>query len=234
MALWDRSRSPEQLQYLPDEALCRKVRKGNQEAFLTLFDRHGGEVFRLAYSVLRNKEEAEDLVQSLFLEVHTTMLLYDGQKGSFRTLLFRYAYTRAIDHRRHLQCRRYYTSVPLEELRAESLVRDGSVASGLSQAEGAYLIEEAMRHLDAKQQTVVRAYFFLGLSLNEIAQQLGESFGNARHHLYRGLERMRKVLAPKVGVNEVSGRERGVTVSFRPRVTESVSQEVSVVRARTI
>src|SRR2546421_1685574 len=197
MALWDRGCSPEGLQYLPDEALCRKVRKGNQEAFLTLFDRHGGDVFRLGYSVLRNKEEAEDLVQSLFLEVHTTMLRYDGQKGSFRTLLLRYAYTRAIDHRRHLECRRYYSSVQLEEVRPGLLARDSLVASGLSQAEGAHLIEQAMRHLDAKQQTAVRAYFYLGLSLNEIAQQLGESFGNARHHLYRGLERMRKVLVPR-------------------------------------
>ena len=104
-----------------------------------LFDRHGGDVFRLGYSVLRNKEEAEDLVQSLFLEVHTTMLRYDGQKGSFRTLLLRYAYTRAIDHRRHLECRRYYSSVQLEEVlavcaRTRSLSEAGRLLFAASRA----------------------------------------------------------------------------------------------------
>lgn len=234
MALWDRVCSPEKLRYLPDEALCSEVRKGNQEAFLALFDRYAADVFRLAYSVLRNKEEAEDLVQSLFLEVHTTMLRYDGQKGSFRTLLLRYAYTRAIDHRRRLECRRYYTCVALEGVRSDVFVRGGLAAAGLSQEDSTHLIEQAMRHLDAKQRTVVRDYFFMGFSLNEIAEEMGESFGNVRHHLYRGLEKMRKVLTPEEEVNEVSGRERAVTVSFRPRETKSTPREVSIVRARSV
>jgi RNA polymerase sigma-70 factor (ECF subfamily) len=107
MIFWKRLQPPEQLRSLSDECLCREVAKGNHEAFLLLFDRHWRDVFRLASSVLRNAAEAEDMVQSLFLEVHTTMLRFDEQRGSFRTLLLRYAYTRAIDHRRHLESRRH-------------------------------------------------------------------------------------------------------------------------------
>src|SRR5260370_21457212 len=125
-----RSNAPEQLRCLPDEVLCREAAAGNHDAFLVLFERYCEDVFHLAFSVLRNKAEAEDLVQTLFLEVHTTMLRYDEHRGSFRTLLLRYAYTRAIDHRRHLESRRYYSSVQIEELDPELLAQDASLMSG--------------------------------------------------------------------------------------------------------
>jgi len=234
MTFWKRPHGPEQLRADSDEALCREISKGDQEAFLVLFDRYWQDVFRLAYSVLRNTAEAEDLVQALFLEVHTTMLRYDEHRGSFRTLLLRYAYTRAIDHRRHLESRRYYSSVEIEEIEPELLVRHESLVSGLSLEEGTHLIEQALKQLDAKQQAAVTAYFFRGLSVVEIAQELGESFGNARHHLYRGLERMRRFLVPREEEDEASEPDQGVTLRLQRRVTKRVAPEVSVVRARSI
>lgn len=234
MTFWRRFPAPEHLRSLTDEALCREVVKGNHEAFLVLFDRYWQDVFRLAYSVLRNTAEAEDLVQGLFLEVHSTMLRYDEERGSFRTLLLRYAYTRAIDHRRHLESRRYYTSVQIEEVDPEVLAQDVSLMSGLSLEEGTRLIEQGLEQLDEKQRTAVTAYFFRGLSVNEIADELGESFGNARHHLYRGLERMRRVLAPKDEADESAEPEQTPILRLNRRATKRVAPEVSVVRARSI
>src|SRR5213082_2006780 len=202
MIFRNRPRDLGQLRADSDEVLCGEILKGNHEAFLVLFDRYWQDVYRLAYSIVRNAAEAEDLVQGLFLVVHTTLLRYDEQRGPFRTFLLRCAYTRAIDHRRHLESRRYYTSVQIEDLEAELLARDESLASGLSLEEGTRLIEQGLERLDEKQRRAVTAYFFRGLSMNEIADELGESFGNARHHLYRGLERMRRVLAPKDETNE--------------------------------
>ena len=234
MIFWKRPHGLEQFHSHSDEALCREAVKGSHEAFLVLFDRYWQDVFRLAHSVLRNEAEAEDLVQGLFLEVHTTMLRYDERRGSFRTLLLRYAYTRAIDHRRHLESRRYYTSVQIEELESELLVRDDTVASGLSLEEGTRLIEQGLEHLDDKQRVAVTAYFFRGLSVDEIAREMGESFGNARHHLYRGLERMRRVLAPKDETEESPEPDRDFILRFHHRPTKRVAPEVSVVRARSI
>jgi len=234
MIFWKRPHGPEQLRSHSDEELCREVAKGNHEAFLVLFDRYWQDVFRLAYSVLRNQAEAEDLVQGLFLEVHTTMLRYDEQRGSFRTLLLRYAYTRAIDHRRHLESRRYYTNVEIEEVEPDQLVRHESPVYGLTLEEGTRLIEQGLQHLDEKQRAAVTAYFFRGLSVNEIAHELGESFGNARHHLYRGLERMRKALAPKDDAEDSSEPDGEVVLRLHRRPTKRVAPEVSVVRARSI
>jgi RNA polymerase sigma-70 factor (ECF subfamily) len=234
MTFWKRLHAPEQLSSRPDEFLCREISNGNHDAFLVLFDRYWKDVFRLASSVLRSAVEAEDLVQSLFLEVHTTLLRYDEKRGPFRALLLRYAYTRAIDHRRHLESRRHYTNVQIEELEPELPARDESLAFGLSLEEGTRLIEQGFEQLDTKQRAAVTAYFFRGLSVNEIARELGESFGNARHHLYRGLERMRRVLAPKDETEDPTEPKRHVVLRMRRRLSKQVAPEVSVVRSRSI
>ena len=225
MQFWKRPLGPEQLRPCSDEALCREVREGNQEAFLVLFDRYWLDIFRLAHSVLRNEAAAEDLVQDLFLQVHTTMLRYDEQRGSFRTLLLRYAYTRAIDHRRQLESRKYYQTVEIEQVEPETFSREVSLSSGLSLEEGTRLIEQGLEYLDDKQQAAVTAYFFRGLSVHEIAQEMGESYGNARHHLYRGLEKMRKVLIPKE-YKEPRGPDQTVPLRIESRV-KRVAPEVS-------
>lgn len=229
MIFWKRLRTPERLSALPDEELCRQIVKGHEEAFVVLFDRYWQDVFRMAHGVLRNEAEAEDFVQALFLEVHTTMLRYDETRGSFRTLLFRSAYTRAVDQRRYLERRQYYASMQIEELDPHALFRDGTIASGLTQEEGNRLIEEGLQYLDDKQRVTVTAYFFEGLSVDEIARRLGESHGNVRHHLYRGLERMRKVLAPREPeTEESSGQRQTVTLQLPRRVEkQGVAPEVS-------
>ena len=227
MNFWKRPHTPAQFGPLTDEELCREVIKGNHDAFLVLFDRYWHDAFRLAYSVLRNSADAEDLVQGLFLEVHTTLLRYDEQRGAFRTLLLRFAYTRSIDRRRHLDSRRYYTNVDIEEVEPEAFTQDTSLTFGLSLEEGTRLIEQGLERLDDKQRAAVTAYFFRGLSVNEIAVELGESFGNARHHLYRGLERMRRVLTPKEETEESSESDRNVVLRMQRRPTKRVAPEVS-------
>jgi RNA polymerase sigma-70 factor, ECF subfamily len=234
MSFWDRPRSPEQLRCLPDEPLCREAAKGNQEAFLALFDRYWGQVFRLANSIIRDQGEAEDLAQTLFLEVHTSMLRFDEQKGSFRTLLLRYAYTRAIDQRRRLECHRFYSSVEFNDVDPSMLLHDSPLASGLSIEEGTRLIEQAMKQLDEKQRSTVELYFFRGLSLNEIAHQQGDSFGNVRHHLYRGLEKMRKLFSAEEQTEDSVEPDRSISARLQRRVSKRLAPEVSVVRARTI
>jgi len=162
------------------------------------------------------------------------MLRFDEQKGLFRALLLRYAYTRAIDQRRKLESRRFYSNVQFDELDPSLLVQASKAPSGLSPQEAARLIEQAMKYLDEKQRVVVEAYFFRGLSLNEIAHEQRDSFGNARHYLYRGLEKMRKLLGARSEAEEPEEMELRIETRVPRNVGKRVTPEVSVVRARTI
>jgi RNA polymerase sigma-70 factor (ECF subfamily) len=194
MSFWDRKHTSQSLQALSDESLCREAKKGCYEAYLVLFDRYWRQVFRLAHAVLHDEGEAEDVAQALFLEVHRNMLQFDPERGSFRTLLLRYAYTRAIDQRRRLESRRFYSTIQLQDLPSNSLVPAECLSSGLSIEEASRLIEQGMQQLDEKQSRTIEAYFFRGLSLNEISVELNDSLGNVRHHLYRGIAKMRSFI----------------------------------------
>lgn len=230
MTFWNRIPRPDGLNSFSDERLCHEVRAGSHDAFLVLFDRHWVSVFRLAKAVLRDEAEAEDLAQTLFLEVHTSLLQYKPEKGSFRTLLLRYAYTRAIDQRRKLETRRFYSNVTLEAVTVPVL-KDTFFSFGLSIEEATLLIETGMQQLDERQRVTLEAYFFQGLSLQEIARELGDSFGNTRHHLYRGIANMRKFLTPEHSrKREADGKDRSTS---NAKVTGCLS-EVSVVRPPSV
>ena len=202
-----RTPCPEQFQGLADEVLCRRIAAGSHEAFLALFDRYWDMVFALAHSVLRDKAEAEDLAQGLFVEFHRNMLQFDETRGSLRTLLLRFAYTKAIDQRRRLQSRHFYSNVQIEEVDPEALTEESCSIHGLSMEEAGRLIEQTLLRLDPKQRATVHAYYFRGLSVHEIATEFGESFGNVRHYLYRGLEKMRKLIVTGNQAAEPEERE---------------------------
>ncbi len=204
MSFWDRTHNLHSLHALSDESLCREAKRGRYEAYLVLFDRYWRQVFRLANAVLHDEGEAEDVAQALFLEVHRNMLQFDSVRGSFRTLLLRYAYTRAIDQRRRLESRRFYSAIQLQDLPTGSLVRAECLSSGLSIEEASRLIEQGMQQLDEKQCRTVEAYFFRGLSLNEIAVEVNDSLGNVRHHLYRGIAKMRSFIVVPEPSNEIT------------------------------
>ena len=68
MMFGKRPNAPEELRSLPDEALCHEATAGNHDAFLVLFDRYCEDVFRLAYSVLRNKAGLKIWYRAFFLK----------------------------------------------------------------------------------------------------------------------------------------------------------------------
>ena len=227
MSIWHRILVSQPVHLLTDEALCSEAKKGHYEAYLVLFDRYWRQVFRLANSVLHDEGEAEDVAQALFLEVHRSMLQFDSKKGSFRTLLLRYAYTRAIDQRRRLEARRFYSSIRLEDIPPITLQGRQCLSSGLGIEDASRLIQQGMRCLDEQQRLTIEAYFFRGLSLQEIAEELDESLGNARHYLYRGIKKMRKFIVVDEAAREPTQDSRKAALEARlKRGRDALSSEV--------
>jgi RNA polymerase sigma-70 factor (ECF subfamily) len=105
--------------------------------------------------------------------------------------ILRCAYNRSINRRKHLLRRQYYAATDLES------VEDNLAASGtgiVSSHEAKDLVVKGFESLNSAQKKVIQLAYFEGLSLREIAEQMGESLGNVRHHYYRGLDRLRDFL----------------------------------------
>src|SRR5262245_55384564 len=96
-----------------DEILLTQVHSGHTEALGVLFERYFRLVFDTARRILRNRREAEDLVQDVFLEIHKKAGLYNAQKGSVKIWILQYAYHRSINRKKYLSLRGYYdASIP--------------------------------------------------------------------------------------------------------------------------
>jgi len=179
-----------------DEDLLLLVSRGDQEALASLFRRYARVVRGLAYRVLRDAAEADDLLQDIFLLVYRLSRSFDPSKGTARTWILQITYRRAISRRRYLTTRHFYNRVDLDE--AVEHERDPLVLSGTSDQlaglENITVLRRALEELPENQRRTLALFFFEGYTFSEIAAKLGQREGNVRHHYYRGLDRLRKLV----------------------------------------
>jgi RNA polymerase sigma-70 factor (ECF subfamily) len=179
-----------------DEALIARVCADDSDALGLLFRRYARLVWTIAHRILRNREEADDLLQDLFLLVRRRASVFDPSKGSVRSLLVQMCYQRAFSKRRHLARRNSYSSGEVTEntIVAKPSLFVPSYDESLEARFGKTALQRALEDLSLEQRETLRLCFFEGHTLEEIAVCLGESYGNVRHHYYRGLEKLRKHL----------------------------------------
>jgi RNA polymerase sigma-70 factor (ECF subfamily) len=180
---------------ISDELLMEQVRQGTKDALSLIFRRHARAVRNVAYRILRNEAEADDLVQDVFLFIFRKANLFDASYGTARSWIIHVTYHRAFDRRRYLNTRRFYTdqgldttALNLPDRQNERLLYEWSLEGVWGKASAAKLREL----LSPDQLATIELHFFEGCTLEEVAERMGQSLGNIRHHYYRGLEKLRK------------------------------------------
>jgi RNA polymerase sigma-70 factor (ECF subfamily) len=178
---------------IADEALIARVCEGDTEALASLFRRYASLVRRVALRVLQDSSEADDLLQDIFILIHRLCRTFDSSKASAQFWILQMTYRRAISRRRYLNSRHFYTRVELEEESAQvAPSRSGRFAGSMNQILAELDLQKVFGTLSEDQQKTLRLHFIEGYTLDEIAEMLGQSKGNIRHHSFRGLERLRK------------------------------------------
>jgi RNA polymerase sigma-70 factor, ECF subfamily len=179
-----------------DERLLVYVQAGDRDALGILFDRYARLILSVGQRVLRDTAEAEDLVHDVFLFLLNKSALFDPTKGSARAWLARVTYHRALDRRKYLARRCYCDASnnagPLSKVA-------NRVSSNLAESPELFYwqsyLQRAFDDLSEEQRLTLELYFFQGFTINEISQQLGKSPVNIRNYYYRGLERLRDLMA---------------------------------------
>jgi RNA polymerase sigma-70 factor (ECF subfamily) len=180
-----------------DEVLLPKVCASDRDALALLFRRYAQPVRNVGQRILRDKAEADDLVQDVFLYIHRKSGLFDSSKGSARSWIFQVAYTQAFLRRRQLKSHGLYASgiadkSPEIEPRTSLGADYDYTVEGLFGRNG---WQKILNSLTQEQRETLKLHFFEGYTFAEIAERLGQSYSNVRNHHYRGLEKLRKHLA---------------------------------------
>ena len=192
---------------VPDEALVALICDGSAEALGVLFHRYARQVRGVAYRVLRDTSEADELLQDVFLLIHRLCKTFDSSKGSARFWILQMTYRRAVSRRRYLTSRHFYTRLDLDQ--AADRIGDVSTLAGRppDPMNGILERKEARQswfaELSESQRQTLHLFFFEGYTFEEIAAKLGQTIGNARNHYYRGLDKLRK----QISAGKLPGKE---------------------------
>ena len=181
-----------QLQRLSDEALMACLQEGQGDALAVLFDRYEKLVLSIARKIVRDPGEAEDVTQTVFLNVYRAAAQFDPSKGSTKVWLIQCAYHGAFNRRQHLQRREFYKNTELKELETRPV--EPRATFGLSSAETKRLVRQSLNALSDKQKSVIEMVCYEGLTMREIAERTGDSLVSVRHHYYRGLQKLRSLI----------------------------------------
>ena len=179
-----------QLKRLADDELMGSLQAGNHDALAVLFDRYHRLVFSIALKIVRDRGEAEDVLQDVFLDIFRAVAQFDPAKGSTRVWILQYAYHRALNRRQHLNTRHFYSQEGDEDLE-NSLSQGDSGFGNFTPGELKRLLKQGLATLSLVQRRVIELASFEGLSMKEIADKTEESLVNVRHHYYRGLRKLR-------------------------------------------
>ncbi len=194
-----------ELERLDDEELMVSLKAGCNDALAVLFDRYHRLVLSIAFKIVRDSGEAEDVMQNVFLEIFRTVAQFDPSKGSTKVWILQHAYHRAINRRQYLNARRYYNHTEIED--AEAALSRDTLFGGYTQNELKYLLEKALGTLNGQQKQVIELASYKGMSMQEIADKTGESVSNVRHHYYRGLTKLRRLITGSRALKKAAGND---------------------------
>ena len=202
-----------QLQTQSDEALMALVQANRHDAMALLFARYRRLVQNVAWRILHDELEAEDLVQSVFLEIFQSVFRFDPAKGNAKAWILQYAYHRGFSRRLYLKRRGIYNRAP--QLERKPVVPD---PNSLLPLESAQFVREAFAYLSGPERKIIELAFYEGLTMREAAKKTGDSFDSVRHHFYRGIRKLRTIFAEEA---EGAGR------SFPPSASGCPTEEAT-------
>jgi len=182
---------------IPDEELCRRVAERDEAAFDLLVSRYQERAWRLAWSMLRDAEDARDVSQEVFVRIYQSASSFAG-RSRFSTWFYRVMVNLCLEHRRRHWWQRLLAAAADGD-RDESAI-DRLPAPAADPAE-AIDKEQAMKQLWAavdalapRQRAAVLLYAQEELPASEIAAALGCSEATVRVHLHRALAALRRAL----------------------------------------
>lgn len=201
------SRAEEDSQYL------ERVKRGEKEAFRYLVEKYKGRAYSIALSVLKSRDDAEDIVQEAFVKTYLSLADFRGD-SAFYTWFYRIVYNMAVDYQRKLFRRQTTPVSELTDKQGVELLGRIPDTSPESSPQETYLrrqqaqgINEALQQLSEEHRTVIMLREVDGLNYDEIANVVGVSKGTIMSRLHYARKKLQQALgefapegSPKPGI----------------------------------
>jgi len=184
--------------------LISRCQQGDQDALKEIFEQYHKKVYRIAFGVVRQREEALDIVQEVFIKLFRSIKNFKG-RSHFYTYLYRMVMNTAIDHASKTG-KQQLSSLDEEGSFEPSDEAEKGPERILLQKELEERVKRAMDKLPVEQRAALIFRDMEGLSYQEMAEAMGCSIGTVMSRLHYGRKKMQELLKDYVGLH---GQSRG-------------------------
>lgn len=180
-----------------EQILLERIRSGDDSGFEILVRQHADRITGLAWRLLGQREEAEDIAQEAFLRLHRALPKFRGD-SRVSTWLYRTVTRLAIDHMRRekLKRRLFFNRRDEDDLDPVELASDprDNPERELNARQAMRSLRRALGNLSPRQQAIFTLRHYEGLPLREIANLLDLEEGTVKTHLHRAVSALRSEL----------------------------------------
>lgn len=179
-----------------DQLLIAAVARGESHALEVLYDRYSGVVYRLAFRMLKHREQSEEIVQEVFWRVWRRSGSFERERGRVAQWIFGIAHNLCIDEMRRMRARPNPVYDDEDHPVIQQLIDDQvDVPAAAWASEQRRVIVSALASLPSAQREAIELAYFGGLSHQEIADQLDRPLGTIKTRVRLGLQKLGSILS---------------------------------------
>ncbi|MCC8154967.1 MAG: RNA polymerase sigma factor [Tannerellaceae bacterium] len=165
-----------------DTYYVHRIKRGENEYFACLLDKYSDRVFALIVKIIRNREDAEELTQDVFMKVFRGLFSFK-EESNFSSWLYRIAYNTAISYTRHKKVE--FLAVEDTQISNVSEEQVANMLGYIEQTERVSLLEKALEQLLPEERGLILFYYMENKSVEELVQITGFSSSNIKTKLFR-------------------------------------------------
>lgn len=180
-----------------EKQLLRQVAGGDARALSELYDMYHLVIFRQLLGIVKQREEAEDLLQEVFNQIWSKAGTFDPDRGSVYTWMTTMSRNKGLDFLRSKAHKRSQKT----DYDPDDFILSGIPASDETPldetilAERSHLLKLALQQIPEEQQEVLKIAYFEGYSQSEIADQLGLPLGTIKTRMRQGMIKLESILS---------------------------------------
>ncbi|NGP89341.1 sigma-70 family RNA polymerase sigma factor [Aliifodinibius halophilus] len=173
----------------------KRIQSRDDEALEELYDLYKRLLFSMVISIVKKKEEAEDLLQEIFVKIWNKAESFDPDRGNVYSWIVTLARNQAIDR---IRSKGYKTqkkqSVSIHEplFSLEGDKHDPMETTIFS--DRAELVKKALEKIPEKQSEVIKIAYYRGLTQSEISDQLDIPLGTVKTRTRQGMIKLKRIL----------------------------------------
>jgi len=178
-----------------DQIIINQILEGNTQGFSILVDRYKDLVFTLALRMLKQREEAEEVSQDVFIKVFRSLTKFKGD-SKLSTWIYKIAYNSCLDALK--KTKRKYQEISIDKFEGYEIESIDNAFEMLVKEEREETIKWCIQQLSGEDSSILTLFYFEELSLDEISKIIGLKPNNVKVKLHRARKRLAIIMKEKL------------------------------------